>query len=357
MASALSEYADILWVDPGISPLTPKRFRHGMSRWPLMRLVSIDSSKLRLSPAAPPFHSRGVMRPLTAWLAREQIRHTLTRIGRTPHAVIASHLGDVLGGWGTDVVKVFYGTDDFVGGADLMGTVRKQMEKAEYRQLHCADVVVGISSNLIERWRDLGFTGPMTLIPNGVDVESYRQIEKTAPAQIDLPRPVAGLVGHLSARIDISLLESIVEAGCSLLLVGPYNPQWEPTRFKALISDVRVAWVGQVQFHELPRYLQVIDVGIIPYSDSDFNRASFPLKILEYLAAGKPVVSTDLPAVHWLSTDLISVAGQWNFGEVVLAATMINDRSAVERRIAFAASHSWHRRAVSFAKAIGIRRE
>jgi teichuronic acid biosynthesis glycosyltransferase TuaH len=352
---ALAKVADILWVDPAISPLTPGRFRHGGARWPLPRLVALNASTMRLTPGALPFHSRGILRPLTALFVRQQIRHALKKIGRIPQIVVASHLDDVLGSWGPNVLNVFYGTDDYVGGAELMGTARTRLEKEELRQLHRADTVIAVSSELIERWRTLGFTGPMALIPNGVDGENYREIEKVAPAKIDLPRPIAGFIGHLSARIDFSLLESVVAAGSSLLLVGPHNPQWEAARFRTLISHARVAWVGPIAFSELPRYLKVMDVGITPYTDSAFNRASFPLKTLEYLSAGKPAVSTDLPAVRWLASDLISVANSSNFGQVVLAAANeTNDRSSIQRRVAFATSHSWTRRAEAFAKAIGI---
>lgn len=354
MAVALTKFADVLWVDPALSPLTPGRFRHGGARWPLPRLVTIDSTLLRLTPGALPFHSRGILRALTASLVRRQIRNALKQIGRTPHAVIASHLDDVLGTWGSNVSSVFYGTDDYVGGANLMGTARSRLEQEERRQLQRANLVIAISSELSERWRNLGFTGPMALIPNGVDVENYREIERVVPANLNLPRPIAGFVGQLSARIDISLLESVVAAGCSLLLVGPRNPQWEATRFQALISHARVTWVGPVAYSELPRYLKVMDVGITPYTDSAFNRASFPLKTLEYLSAGKPAVSTDLPAVRWLASDLINVANNCNFGQVVLAAAHTNDRSSIQRRITFATSHSWTRRAEAFAAAVGI---
>lgn len=354
MAAALEKFADILWVDPAVSPFTPARFTHGSARWPLPRLVSVSTSTLRLTPGALPFHSRGVMRLLTASLVRQQIRYTLWKLGRTPHAVVASHLDDVLGGWGLDAINVFYGTDDYVGGAELMGTARARLEMEERRQLQRADAVIAISSELTERWRTLGFTGPMALIPNGVDVESYRAIDTVVPAEIDLPRPIAGFVGHLSARIDIALLESVVAAGCSLLLIGPHDSHWEATRFNALVSHPRVTWVGPIAFNQLPRYLKVMDVGITPYADSAFNRASFPLKTLEYLAAGKPAVSTDLPAVRWLATDLIRVASGSDFGQVVLAAAKTNDRSSVQRRMDFADLHSWTRRAEKFANAIGI---
>jgi teichuronic acid biosynthesis glycosyltransferase TuaH len=354
MAIALSKYADILWVDPAISPVTPKRFRHGSLRWPSSRLVSLNSSILRLTPATFPFHSRGLLRPIAASVVRQQIRRALRTIGRDPIAVVASHLDDVLGCLGSDVLKVFYGTDDYVGGADLMGAMRTRLELEEQRQLCRADAVIAVSTELKERWCAAGFSGPMTLIPNGVDIDSYRGIENITAAWLDLPKPIAGFVGHLSARIDINLLESVVAAGCSLLLVGPHDPQWEKIRFKNLISNPLVSWVGPIPFSDLPHYLRAIDVGITPYACSAFNKASFPLKTLEYLAAGKPAVSTDLPAVRWLATDLIAIGNGSNFGQVTLAAAQGSDESCVNRRISFATNHSWALRAEAFAKAIGI---
>ena len=354
MALALAKFVDILWIDPAISPVTPERFRHGSTRWPSSRLAALSPTTFRLTPKAIPFHSRGILRSLTASLTRQQIRHALKKIGRTPHAVVVSHLDDLLVGYEPNVLKVFYGTDDYVGGAELMGSARRQLEREEFRQLRRADVVISISNELAERWRNLGFTGSMHLIPNGVDVEHYRNIKNISPIETNLPKPIAGFVGHLSARIDIGLLEAVVAAGSSLLLVGPHNPPWEAARFQTLIAHPRVSWVGPVPFDELPRYLAAIDVGITPYIDSNFNKASFPLKTLEYLAAGKSAVSTNLPAVHWLASDLISVASHRDFGRTTLVASKISDRITIERRVDFATTHSWTRRAEAFGEALGI---
>jgi len=54
-----------------------------------------------------------------------------------------------------------------------------------------------------------------------------------------------------------------------------------------------VRWVGPQPYGALPGYLRLMDVGVVPYRDSAFNRGSFPLKTLEYLAAGRGVVATD----------------------------------------------------------------
>jgi teichuronic acid biosynthesis glycosyltransferase TuaH len=88
-------------------------------------------------------------------------------------------------------------------------------------------------------------------------------------------------------------------------------------------------------------------VGLTPYADTDFNRASFPLKTLEYLANGLPVVSTDLPAVRWLDTDLIEVGtGPEDFASKVREVlSRPFDEAERARRIAFARRHSWTARA------------
>ncbi len=90
-----------------------------------------------------------------------------------------------------------------------------------------------------------------------------------------------------------------------------------------------MAWVGRRAFEELPAYLRLMNVGLTPYTDTPFNRASFPLKTLEYLAAGLPVVSTDLPATRWLNTDLVRIAdSQSDFVSAVLDATIEADLRA-----------------------------
>ena len=356
MATQLTRRADILWVDPPVSPVAALRSR---GRIPLQlrpRLVRTSEGMTRLTPVSLPLHSRGPLRRLAARLNRLQIERALKRLGAVPDVVVVSHLEDLLSGWGPGTRRVLYGTDDYVAGAALMRVDVARIEAEERLQLGNADVAVVITEPLAARWRALGFARPIALVPNGVDTEAYRDLSRVEPApEARLPAPVAGLVGQLSARIDIGLLESVVAAGCSLLLVGPLDPTWQAERFRALCARPNVRWVGAVPFRALPRFLAAIDVGLTPYADSPFNRASFPLKTLEYLAAGKPVVSTDLPSARWLGTDLVVLAGGESYGEAVRrAGATSSSPDAIRRRMEFAEKHSWQQRAESFAAAIGL---
>ncbi len=202
-----------------------------------------------------------------------------SRLGIQPFAVVASYPGDLLGYWGGNVVNVFYGTDDYVAGAELMGLSARYQLRQEIRVVGRADVVAAVSPQLAERWA--GFGANPVVIPNGCWPIKVRK-RAALPELKDLPQPVVGLIGQLSYRIDLLVLNAIAEAGFSLLIVGPLDPRWQQQRFKELVSRSQVYYTGPVPAEAVPSYLAAIDIGITPYRDTPFNRASFPLKTIEY---------------------------------------------------------------------------
>lgn len=354
LATALVRYARILWVDPPTSFLT-RANRYQVARgipWPVLSSVLPGLEHLRT--AALPGFTRPGLRLTTPVLVRAQIRWALRQLNVRPAVIVACSLDDVLTGWGPNVLKVQYGTDDYVAGAELMGLNRHMLQVREQRQLANANVVVAVSPTLVDRWSKMA--EKVVLIPNGAQVAFYAHTDTVPPARdVSLPSPVAGVIGHLSSRIDVSLLEAVADAGFSLLLVGSRDPNWETDRFAALVRKERVTWIDRRTPEELPGYLRWIDVGLTPYADTPFNRASFPLKTLEYLAAGRPVVSTDLPAARWLNTDLVSIAKhRSDFVAAVRDAIATSSPEDAQRRKAFAAQHSWEQRAEAFARAIGL---
>lgn len=354
VALHLSRQLPVLWVDPPISYLTPLKDRNTAAALRRPRLRVVQPGIIRLTPVTPPGVSRPVMREAARLAARDAVRRALRRIGATVRAVIVDSLADLL-----DVApgarRVFYGTDDFVAGAELMGVSRPWLEQAERRQLTKAHVVVGVSPVLVDRWRAMG-TEPV-LVPNGVDAGHFAGCDNAPlPEDVHLPSPIAGFVGHLSDRIDLTHLEAVADRDISVLLVGPRQATFEIKRLDALLSRPNVEWVGPKAFADLPSYLRMIDVGLTPYTDSAFNQASFPLKTLEYLAAGRGAVSTDLPASRWLDTDLISIgASPQRFAAQTAAALDVprTDSLAADRRT-FADRHDWAARTAELAELCGL---
>jgi teichuronic acid biosynthesis glycosyltransferase TuaH len=383
MATAMSAHARLLWVDPPVSPLTTSERQYGAARTAWPRLAEVADGITRLTPVGPPGLSRPGVRQAVPPLVRAQANWAARRLGIRPAAVVMSYLGDLLGGWGGEVVNVLYGTDDYVAGAELMGVPAGHLRARERRALASADVVLAVTLQLAEKWAALGAAA--TVLPNGCWPDDGPAPAPAAAAE-GLPRPVVGLVGQLSDRIDITVLEAIASAGLSLLVVGPHDPRWEQARFTKLVSLPNVRYVGAVPVADVRSYLSAVDVGITPYRDTPFNRASFPLKTLEYFGAGLPVVSADLPAARSLLEDLTADTPDPQAGGIlrlasgpegfVAAISQLTGRAPAlagarpadaipaawrgwaddpaQRCVAFAARHSWPRRAHDLAAEIGL---
>lgn len=366
LAEALSRIVPVLYVDPAISLLSPLRDprRRETLREPRLRLLAPNLA--RLTPVVQPGMERPGLVNLTTALTRRAMRRATQALGGRVHAAVcASSLVRTLGACG-EVVQAYWAQDDFAGGAELFGLNPDRISRGEFALAAQADVLIASNPSVAATWRSRGYDP--VLIPFGCDLASFAGTETAPlPGDVDLPRPIAGFVGHLGDRIDLALLEAVAEAGCSLLLVGPRHPRFELERMDKLLARDNVRWVGPKPFEALPSYQRVIDVGLVPYGDSAFNRGSFPLKTLEHLAAGRGVVATDLPAIRWLleaggglggGDGLISIASDPpSFAEAVKGA-LHAPRSALhaDRCRAFAAAHSWDVRARAFADALGIER-
>jgi teichuronic acid biosynthesis glycosyltransferase TuaH len=375
MTREMERHARILWVDPPVSLATSAQRRCGAARTIQPVLSVMNDNVIRLTPTALPGMSRLGIRTTTGPLIRAQIRWALHRTGIEPFAVVTTNLVDVLGRWGSGVVNALHGTDDYVAGAELMRVSANRIRAQERIAVARADVVTALSPILAERWSALR-GAPVPLIPNGC-TPVKASARPLSPAIRDLPRPVVGLVGRLNARVNMDLVEAVVDAGFSLLLVGPHDPRWEPRRFSALIARPGVHYVGRVPEEEAPAYIAATDIGITPYLDTPFNRASFPLKTLDYLSAGRPAVCTTLPAARWLLDDLthseqeippdrILVLADDCAGFIKAVRRIVGDpdepycglttreSALAERCRAFAARHTWSRRADALAMAIGL---
>lgn len=347
LALALAQHINILYVDP---PMSWRGHRVMPTARPgVQQYDSVAPGVFRLRVLGPP----GVTRPGIRVVAHRLLERALDEV-----IVDLDILGTVL----TDPIlrfpphipgqKAFYVTDDWVAGAHLMGLTQRVVAHGEQRNARIAHTVLAVSPVLASVVR--ARTGVnVDILPNGCTI-----VDSPAKARIvDLPRPVAGLTGQMNERIDLSLLEAVVDRGVSLLLVGGRKDRDAAfaSRFDALVSRPNVCWVREQPAATMPEYLASMDVGITPYADSAFNRASFPIKTLDYLAAGLPVVATPSPALEWLNTSLVIRAGHPSaFAEAVFLAAEARQRDSAEERKRFALTHSWSVRASQFLDHLSI---
>ncbi|WP_162599879.1 glycosyltransferase family protein [Nocardioides solisilvae] len=349
LVTRLARWTDVVWVDPPLSVVRSAGPRDALRG---VRVGTPLPGVTRVTLPAPPWPYRPGVLPVTAALARTLLdRFLAAGPGRVDVVVATSPylpLQPVPG-----ARRVYYATDDFPAGAALMGQRPDRMAALEARRVAEAQTLGAVSPVIVERWPDRS----AFVLPNGCDVDHHARVEEAPePQDVSLEGRVAGVVGQLSERIDLALLEAVAGTGLSLLLVGPRLAGWGGARFDRLVARGNVQWVGRKEFAELPSYLRRIDVGLTPYADSAFNRASFPLKTLEYLAAGRAALSTPLPALELLATDLVAVAsGPDEFAaRAVALAHAAGDPREVEARRRFARRHGWEERARRLAGLLGL---
>lgn len=357
LATALSEYLPVLWVDPPLSVV------RGGWRLPLQtgggrQLRRVAERIVRLSMIAPPYPERVPIRALTDQMVKRSIRSAIKALVGVPAAMLVTCYEprfDAVRGMDA-ITRVYYATDDYVAGAHLMGVSKQYLQRAEASQLKAADLVLTVSKQMSNRMA-VARREPVGVLPNGCDPDHFSDVDDLDfPPDVHLRPPIAGLIGQISDRVDIEVLEAVADTDVSLLLVGPIKPDFEPERMSRILARSNVQAVGAVPFAELPQYMRAIDVGITPYTQSDFNRASFPLKSLEYLAAGRGSVATPLPALTELGAGLIrfgSVPSE--FADVVVSELGTPRSAAVSAdRRRFARQHSWSKRARDLIAALNL---
>jgi glycosyltransferase involved in cell wall biosynthesis len=348
MAERLTEHAPVLYVDPPVSHLTRLKNPAVTRSLDGPRLRHVTPRLARYTPVVGPKPRHPLMRAASSRLVRRQLQGVLRDLGGSVQAVVSTWLFIDAYGVAPGARRIYWWQDDPVGAAALWGMSEKRLADGEQRLARSSDLIAAVNDEVAQRWADRGF--PSAFLPNGCDAPFFADADRApAPPDVDLPRPIACFVGHLNSRTDLALLEAVAASGMSLLLIGPKDPAFEPERFERLTARTNVAYLGPRPFEALPSYLRVTDVGLVPYADTPFNRGSFPMKTLEYLSAGRPVVATPLPAVRWLGTDLVSLAGS---PEPFAAAVRREAAAALEpglvaRRRAFAARHSWSERAAA----------
>lgn len=188
----------------------------------------------------------------------------------------------------------------------------------EERLCRAADQVFVTSSELL---RTRGAFNPCTRFdPNVADVEHFAQARDrqaaVPPDLLALPAgPRLGFVGAVSSyKLDLELLASLANhrPDAQIVLIGRVGEGDPSTDLAGLVDHPNVHLFGARPYLDLPAYLRGFDLALLPCPLNAYTRSMFPMKFFEYVAAGLPVVSTNLPALReyshlaWLCSDRAS---------------------------------------------------
>ena len=185
--------------------------------------------------------------------------------------------------------------------------------------------------------------------PNRIFIRNAGEFTHFATKPIDTyvepnGRQIIGYYGAIAEWFDLDLLAALAEAlpDCTVLMIGA-----DTVGAAEKLADYKnVIFTGEVAYNELPKYLHAFDVCLLPFKVIPLTLATNPVKVYEYLSAGKPVVSVDLPEIKQFENLVQSAATPEAFILAVRSILAVPANSEeVEQRQHFAQNQTWVHRA------------
>jgi glycosyltransferase involved in cell wall biosynthesis len=178
----------------------------------------------------------------------------------------------------------------------------------------------------------------------GVDVKHFGCAQDETidlpPEMVQLSRPIYGFFGVVDERMDYELLRRLADdnAGGSVVLVGPWT-KVHPSEFP---KRANLHFLGGRDYQDLPRYAAAFDVCLVPFALNEATEYVNPTKVLEYMATGRPVVSTPIDDVVLQFSEALEIG--WSHEEFCAhckRAAHDPDREKIVRSLDLAAKNTW----------------
>lgn len=233
---------------------------------------------------------------------------------------------------------------------ELMPDWTPELARREQWLLARADLRIASSEVTAKRLEQTGRM-PVRTLPNAADTTTFREAANhPPPADLEVvPRPRITYIGSINNKVDLGLIAELARRrpDWHFLLIGQVSTL-DAEGAEALdhcrtLGNVHE--LGPKSHTQIATYVAHIDVGLIPYRIRPdlWTTASSPLKLYEYLAADRPVVSIDTPATHAFN-GVVSLARSPDEWEAAIGDALATGGPGPERRLAVAAENDWSAR-------------
>ena len=222
--------------------------------------------------------------------------------------------------------------------------VEQPIDPREKQLISRADQVFIHSKAL---WEKKGHLNPHSMmVPNGVDYKAYATQAEEPGDLAPIPRPRIGYVGRVKKQLDFRLMKVLAErhASWSFVFVGPHEALGDQAGIvKELSERKNVYMLGGKPVNALPAYTQHLDVCVMCYEMNDYTKFIYPLKLHEYLAAGRPVVGSPISSLEEFRGTIALAESAEEWSEALREALTPESRGSrrVEARRAVAKRYDW----------------
>jgi glycosyltransferase involved in cell wall biosynthesis len=292
----------VLWVN-SIGYRAPKANAHDAKRiWKKLTTFTqgireVEPNLFVLSPLAIPAYGSEAIRATNRELLKLQVKRAMKKL-KFERPVGWSFLptsAPVSGTLGEDFL-VYHCVDEFSAFSDTNGRHIAELEQVLMKK---ADMIITSAERL--RANKVKENPNTVLVLHGTDFRHFVKAcdpATTIPADIaNLPKPIMGFFGLVADWVDQDALIACAKAHPegSVVIVGKVAPDVDDSKLKAVPN---IHLLGRKKYDELPSYCKAFDVSLMPFVINELTLNANPLKVREYLAAGLPCVSTDLPEVR-----------------------------------------------------------
>ena len=306
----LSKENRILWVN-AIANRMPTASSKDVSR--IFRKLKNFAEPIRevetnifvLNPLAIPAYGNSAVRNFNQRFLLSQVKKAMRKLKFVnPLNMIFNPAAGLLAGKLGETQLIYYCVDEYTAFTGAAKGLR-EIEEDLFRK---SDLVIVSAEKLLENKRQ--YNANTFIIRHGTDWRHFRKAldaETKIPKEIaDLPKPIIGFHGLLADWVDYELIKKTAEhfKDGSVVLIGKIAVDAEK-KIKILDGVPNVHFLGRKPYAELPAFCKGFDVALNPFEISELTLAANPLKVREYLAAGLPVVSTDIPEVRILENCLV----------------------------------------------------
>jgi len=341
----LSVRHPILWVDsqPLRVPSTSRAdLRKVVRRLGTMAggVRSVKDNVWCITPSSLPFYRNRGIQNWNDRRLRKQLLRTTASLGFS-HFVLWVFLPTAAGLAGTldEVLTIYHCVDDY---ASNPGVDAQAIRALELQLLEKADVVFATSVTLQRKLAD--HHPHVVLMPAGVDPMFFASGLAEPEDLALIPKPRIGFIGAVSSyKVDIDLLVESATAypKVSFVLVGPVGAGDPGTKIAGLRKLPNVFLLGARKHPRLPEYLYGMDVLMLPSAGTLTMASSFPVKLFEYFATGKPVVAIGQEPLLAYESLMIVADSHRGFLDAIGAALEETNQSKSQERLAVARQNTW----------------
>jgi teichuronic acid biosynthesis glycosyltransferase TuaH len=226
--------------------------------------------------------------------------------------------------------------------------IAKHGIELEYEAVKKADITIATSKQLIKKLS--AYTNQIYYLPNGAETSVFKRaieeiLNKPHEFQVFQNKKIIGYIGNICSRLDYNLLISLAleNPDKEFVLVGPQAGDECSTSGADKVKNIH--FTGSKKMEELPAFLQHMDCTIIPFKCNELTKSIYPLKLNEYLTAGKPVISTNFSEDLRDFKEIIYLANDPDeFNQQLNSAIKENNSDKIKKRIQTAQQNSWEGR-------------